>query len=47
MGIKKAIPVIKRAHEEAKHLENFLLDLKPSGHRFYGDKNYPFKLKHL
>ncbi len=46
-GAKKAIPIIQRAYAEAKKPENFLADVTTLGHRFRGDKVYPFILKHL
>ncbi len=47
MGIEKIIPIFKRAYEEAKNPENFLIYLRPNYDRFYGDKIYPFMLKEL
>lgn len=46
-GTNKAIPIIKQAYQESGKPDNFMIDVQPNGHRFYGDKLYPFLVKHL
>jgi len=46
-GSKISIPIIKEAYEEANHPENLLIHVQNAGHRFSGEKIYPFILSHL
>lgn len=46
-GTEKAIPIVQKAYEEANAVENLLIDVQSKGHRFYGDKVYPFLLNHI
>jgi len=46
-GTKIAIPLIKSAYAESGFPNNFLMDVQPDGHRFYGEKLYPFIMNHL
>ncbi len=46
-GSKISIPIIKEAYQETNHPENILIHVQKEGHRFSGEKIYPFMLKHL
>ncbi|MFX0059356.1 MAG: alpha/beta hydrolase family protein [Candidatus Hodarchaeota archaeon] len=46
-GVEIALPIIQKAYYESKHPDNFLIDLQTKGHKFYGDKVYPFILNHI
>lgn len=44
---KNAMPSIKESFEESGFVNNFLIDIQPSGHNFYGEKLYPLLINHL
>ncbi len=46
-GSKISIPIIEKAYEESNHPENLLIHVQKAGHRFSGEKIYPFILNHL
>ncbi len=46
-GTKISIPIIKEAYQETNHPENLLIHVQKEGHKFSGEKIYPFMLNHL
>jgi len=46
-GAKFSIPIIKKAYQEANYSENLLIHVQEEGHRFSGEKIYPFILNNL
>ncbi|MFX0180296.1 MAG: alpha/beta hydrolase family protein [Candidatus Hodarchaeota archaeon] len=46
-GTQISIPIIKEAYQEANHPENLLIHVQKEGHKFSGEKIYPFILSHL
>jgi len=46
-GTKISVPIIKEAYQEANHPENLLIHVQKEGHKFSGEKIYPFILSHL
>ena len=47
LGTKISIPIVKQAYQETNHPENLLIHVQKEGHKFNGDKIYPFILSHL
>jgi len=46
-GTKISIPIIKEAYQETNHTENLLIHVQKEGHRFSGEKIYPFILSYI
>jgi len=46
-GSEISIPIIKKAYEDNNSPENLLIHIQEEGHKFSGEKIYPFILKHL
>lgn len=46
-GTQKAIPIIRNVYDDLNSSNRLMIDVQNGGHRFYGEKLYPFMLRHL